>query len=148
MPGGRRVFRLESVLEAGVNELYDILFLRVEEMHKWNPSIQQIKVSCPGHRRRLRTTQTLTLTALGLGFVSAAGFETRWIRNHRHPRGFGPGCRQSDRPEGLCLCQTQPQTQVSCLSQRSGHSAGVLAASGRLCEVQTTRHSAYFHGTL
>ncbi|CAG04804.1 unnamed protein product [Tetraodon nigroviridis] len=47
MPGGRRVFRLESVLEAGVDELYDILFLRVEEMHKWNPSIQQIKVSCP-----------------------------------------------------------------------------------------------------
>uniref|UniRef100_H3BWB3 START domain-containing protein 1 n=1 Tax=Tetraodon nigroviridis TaxID=99883 RepID=H3BWB3_TETNG len=44
MPGGRRVFRLESVLEAGVDELYDILFLRVEEMHKWNPSIQQIKV--------------------------------------------------------------------------------------------------------
>lgn len=46
MPGGRRVFRLESVLEADVDELYDILFLRVEEMHKWNPSIQQIKVSC------------------------------------------------------------------------------------------------------
>ncbi|XP_056881879.1 steroidogenic acute regulatory protein, mitochondrial [Takifugu flavidus] len=44
MPGGRRVFRLESVLEADVDELYDILFLRVEEMHKWNPSIQQIKV--------------------------------------------------------------------------------------------------------
>lgn len=46
MPGGRRVFRLESVLEADVDELYDILFLRVEEMHKWNPSIQQVKVSC------------------------------------------------------------------------------------------------------
>lgn len=46
MPGGKRVFRLESVLEAGIDELYDILFLRVEEMHKWNPSIQKIKVSC------------------------------------------------------------------------------------------------------
>lgn len=46
MPGGRKVFRLESVLEAGVDELYDILFLRVEEMPKWNPSIQQIKVGC------------------------------------------------------------------------------------------------------
>lgn len=44
MPGGGRVFRLESVLEADVDELYDILFLRVEEMHTWNPSIQQIKV--------------------------------------------------------------------------------------------------------
>lgn len=51
MPGGRRVFRLESVMEAGVDELYDILFLRVEEMHKWNPSIQQIKVSCPPKSR-------------------------------------------------------------------------------------------------
>lgn len=45
MPGARRVFRLDAVLEASVDELYDLLFVRVEEMHKWNPSIQQIKVS-------------------------------------------------------------------------------------------------------
>uniref|UniRef100_A0A672I8Y3 START domain-containing protein 1 n=1 Tax=Salarias fasciatus TaxID=181472 RepID=A0A672I8Y3_SALFA len=44
MPGGRKVFRLEVVLEASVEELYDVLFVRVEEMHQWNPSIQQIKV--------------------------------------------------------------------------------------------------------
>ncbi|XP_022599090.1 steroidogenic acute regulatory protein, mitochondrial-like [Seriola dumerili] len=44
MPGARKVFRLEAVLEAGVDELYDLLFVRVEEMHKWNPGIQHIKV--------------------------------------------------------------------------------------------------------
>nr|AGV29989.1 steroidogenic acute regulatory protein isoform 2 [Paralichthys olivaceus] len=43
MPGARKVFRLEAVLEAGVDELYDLLFTRVEEMHQWNPSIQHIK---------------------------------------------------------------------------------------------------------
>ena len=45
MPGARKVFRLEAVLEASVDELYDLLFVRVEEMHQWNPSIQHIKVS-------------------------------------------------------------------------------------------------------
>lgn len=44
MSGARRVFRLEAVLEASVEELYDILFVKVEEMHQWNPSIQHIKV--------------------------------------------------------------------------------------------------------
>uniref|UniRef100_UPI0037E76C65 steroidogenic acute regulatory protein, mitochondrial n=1 Tax=Semicossyphus pulcher TaxID=241346 RepID=UPI0037E76C65 len=44
MPGNRRVFRLEAVLEGSVEELYDILFVRVEEMHLWNPSLQHIKV--------------------------------------------------------------------------------------------------------
>ncbi|KAK0138600.1 Steroidogenic acute regulatory protein, mitochondrial [Merluccius polli] len=39
-----KVFRLEAVLEASAEELYDILFVRVEEMHRWNPSIQHIKV--------------------------------------------------------------------------------------------------------
>lgn len=74
MPGGRRVFRLESVLEADVDELYDILFLRLEEMHKWNPSIQQIKVSCaPFLSITGGTTQALSLTALDLVFVSVAG---------------------------------------------------------------------------
>uniref|UniRef100_A0A3P9AUD8 START domain-containing protein 1 n=2 Tax=Haplochromini TaxID=319058 RepID=A0A3P9AUD8_9CICH len=43
IPGGRKVFRLEAVLDASVDELYNILFVRVEEIHQWNPSIQQIK---------------------------------------------------------------------------------------------------------
>lgn len=46
MPGARKVFRLEAILEGSVDELYEILFVRVEEMHLWNPSIQHIKVSC------------------------------------------------------------------------------------------------------
>ncbi|XP_061565345.1 steroidogenic acute regulatory protein, mitochondrial [Cololabis saira] len=44
IPGAGKIFRLEAVLEASVDELYDILFVRVEEMHRWNPSIQHIKV--------------------------------------------------------------------------------------------------------
>ncbi|XP_049420290.1 steroidogenic acute regulatory protein, mitochondrial [Epinephelus fuscoguttatus] len=44
MPGARKVFRLEAVLEASVDELYDLLFVRVEEMHQWNPSIHHIKI--------------------------------------------------------------------------------------------------------
>ncbi|XP_034564329.1 steroidogenic acute regulatory protein, mitochondrial [Notolabrus celidotus] len=44
MPGARRVFRLEAVLDGSVEELYNLLFVRVEEMHMWNPSIQQIKI--------------------------------------------------------------------------------------------------------
>ncbi|XP_034414838.1 steroidogenic acute regulatory protein, mitochondrial [Cyclopterus lumpus] len=44
IPGAGKVFRLEAVLDASMDELYDILFVRVEEMHQWNPSIQQIKV--------------------------------------------------------------------------------------------------------
>lgn len=45
IPGAGKIFRLEAVLEASVDELYDLLFVRVEEMHQWNPSIQKIKVS-------------------------------------------------------------------------------------------------------
>ncbi|KAM9426602.1 steroidogenic acute regulatory protein, mitochondrial [Pholidichthys leucotaenia] len=44
MPGDRKVFRLETVLDATMDELYDLLFAKVEEMHQWNPSIQHIKV--------------------------------------------------------------------------------------------------------
>uniref|UniRef100_A0A8C4NTX5 START domain-containing protein 1 n=1 Tax=Dicentrarchus labrax TaxID=13489 RepID=A0A8C4NTX5_DICLA len=44
MPGARKVFRLEAVLEASMDELYELLFVRVEDMHQWNPSIQHIKV--------------------------------------------------------------------------------------------------------
>ncbi|XP_075949272.1 steroidogenic acute regulatory protein, mitochondrial [Anarhichas minor] len=44
IPGAGKVFRMEAVLDASVDELYDILFVRVEEMHQWNPSIKHIKV--------------------------------------------------------------------------------------------------------
>ncbi|XP_051523929.1 steroidogenic acute regulatory protein, mitochondrial-like [Myxocyprinus asiaticus] len=44
LKGNRKVFRLEAELDATPEELYDILFIRVEEMHQWNPSIGQIKV--------------------------------------------------------------------------------------------------------
>ncbi|CAK6956725.1 steroidogenic acute regulatory protein%2C mitochondrial [Scomber scombrus] len=44
IPGSTKVFRLEAVLEASPDELYDLLFVRLEEMHEWNPSIQHIKV--------------------------------------------------------------------------------------------------------
>ncbi|XP_028286188.1 steroidogenic acute regulatory protein, mitochondrial [Parambassis ranga] len=44
MPGARKVFRLEAVLEASMDELYNLLFVRVEEMHHWNPGIQHVKV--------------------------------------------------------------------------------------------------------
>ncbi|KAK7904636.1 hypothetical protein WMY93_017243 [Mugilogobius chulae] len=37
-------FNTEAVLDASVEQLYDVLFLKVEEMHQWNPSIQQIRV--------------------------------------------------------------------------------------------------------
>ncbi|XP_022524789.2 steroidogenic acute regulatory protein, mitochondrial [Astyanax mexicanus] len=42
--GNRKVFRLEAELEASPEELYDILFVKVEEMHQWNPSIRHIKI--------------------------------------------------------------------------------------------------------
>lgn len=45
LPGARKVFRLEAVLEGSVDELYNLLFVRVEEMHQWNPSIQHVTVS-------------------------------------------------------------------------------------------------------
>uniref|UniRef100_A0AAY3ZZ00 START domain-containing protein 1 n=1 Tax=Denticeps clupeoides TaxID=299321 RepID=A0AAY3ZZ00_9TELE len=44
LPGGRKVFRLEAVLEASPEVLCDVLFVRVEEMCRWNPSISHIKV--------------------------------------------------------------------------------------------------------
>ncbi|KAF7204257.1 steroidogenic acute regulatory protein, mitochondrial [Nothobranchius furzeri] len=44
VPGSGKVFRLEAVLEASVDDLYDLLFVRVEEMPRWNPSVQHIKV--------------------------------------------------------------------------------------------------------
>ncbi|KAM4526931.1 steroidogenic acute regulatory protein, mitochondrial [Fundulus diaphanus] len=44
IPGTGKVFRLEAVLEASLDDLYDLLFVRVEDMHQWNPSIQHIKV--------------------------------------------------------------------------------------------------------
>ncbi|XP_030630726.1 steroidogenic acute regulatory protein, mitochondrial [Chanos chanos] len=44
LPGARKVFRLEAILDATPEELYEILFVKVEEMHQWNPNISQIKV--------------------------------------------------------------------------------------------------------
>ncbi|XP_054898654.1 steroidogenic acute regulatory protein, mitochondrial [Poeciliopsis prolifica] len=44
MPGAGKVFRLEAVLEASLDDLYDLLFVRVENIHEWNPSVQRIKV--------------------------------------------------------------------------------------------------------
>ncbi|RVE59699.1 hypothetical protein OJAV_G00191270 [Oryzias javanicus] len=44
IPGAGKVFRMEAVLEASVEELYDILYVRVQEMPQWNPSIQHIEV--------------------------------------------------------------------------------------------------------
>ncbi len=44
LTGNRKVFRLEAELNASPEELQDILFFRVEEMHDWNPSISRIKV--------------------------------------------------------------------------------------------------------
>lgn len=66
----------------------------------------------------------------------AAGSEARRARDDHHSRGLGSDSGKPDWPKGLPECQTQLQTQVQPLSRRSGHSAGLLPASGRLCEVQ------------
>uniref|UniRef100_A0A672PCF9 START domain-containing protein 1 n=1 Tax=Sinocyclocheilus grahami TaxID=75366 RepID=A0A672PCF9_SINGR len=44
LTGNRKVFRLEAELNASPEELHDILFFRMEEIHEWNPSIKRIKV--------------------------------------------------------------------------------------------------------
>ncbi|KAJ8406777.1 hypothetical protein AAFF_G00296930 [Aldrovandia affinis] len=44
LPGARKVFRLEAVLDASPEELHHHLFVKAEEMTQWNPSIKQIKV--------------------------------------------------------------------------------------------------------
>ncbi|KAL0964755.1 hypothetical protein UPYG_G00328470 [Umbra pygmaea] len=43
LTGGRKVFRLEAVFDATPEELHQILW-KVEDMHRWNPSIKIIKV--------------------------------------------------------------------------------------------------------
>uniref|UniRef100_A0AAZ3QUN3 START domain-containing protein 1 n=1 Tax=Oncorhynchus tshawytscha TaxID=74940 RepID=A0AAZ3QUN3_ONCTS len=43
LSGDRKVFRLETVLDATPEEIHHILW-KVEEMHQWNPSIKNIKV--------------------------------------------------------------------------------------------------------
>uniref|UniRef100_A0A672PQ96 START domain-containing protein 1 n=1 Tax=Sinocyclocheilus grahami TaxID=75366 RepID=A0A672PQ96_SINGR len=40
LTGNRKVFRLEAELNSSPEELHNILFFRVEEMHEWNPSIR------------------------------------------------------------------------------------------------------------
>ncbi|KAM9832030.1 steroidogenic acute regulatory protein, mitochondrial [Neosynchiropus ocellatus] len=44
MPEARKVFRLDVVLDASMEKIYELLFVRVEEMHQWNPNIHRIKV--------------------------------------------------------------------------------------------------------
>ncbi|XP_062858764.1 steroidogenic acute regulatory protein, mitochondrial [Trichomycterus rosablanca] len=44
LDGNHKVFKLEAELEASPEELYDILFVKVEEMQTWNPNIGYIKV--------------------------------------------------------------------------------------------------------
>ncbi|XP_041939381.1 steroidogenic acute regulatory protein, mitochondrial [Alosa sapidissima] len=44
LPGAKRVFRLEAELDASPEELHDILFVKVEDMSSWNPSIGRIKI--------------------------------------------------------------------------------------------------------
>ncbi|XP_015201752.1 steroidogenic acute regulatory protein, mitochondrial [Lepisosteus oculatus] len=44
LPGTGKVFRLEAVLDATPEELYDDLFVKVEEMNQWNPDVKQIKI--------------------------------------------------------------------------------------------------------
>jgi hypothetical protein len=38
LSGDREVFRLQAVMDASLEELYDILSVRVEEAHRWNNS--------------------------------------------------------------------------------------------------------------
>ncbi|KAI5103651.1 steroidogenic acute regulatory protein, mitochondrial-like, partial [Silurus meridionalis] len=42
--GNRKVFRLEVDLNATPDELYEVLFVKVEEMNEWNPNIAHIRV--------------------------------------------------------------------------------------------------------
>nr|XP_046190861.1 steroidogenic acute regulatory protein, mitochondrial-like [Oncorhynchus gorbuscha] len=44
LSGDRKVFRLETVLDATPEEIHHNLW-KVEEMHQWNPSIKNIKVT-------------------------------------------------------------------------------------------------------
>ncbi|XP_048844185.1 steroidogenic acute regulatory protein, mitochondrial [Brienomyrus brachyistius] len=44
LPGARKVFRLEAVLDASPEELHHHLFINVTEMKLWNPNIQHIEV--------------------------------------------------------------------------------------------------------
>ena len=51
LSGDREVFRLQAVMDASLEELYDILSLRVEEAHRWNNSFQHVKVRWRQRRR-------------------------------------------------------------------------------------------------
>lgn len=44
LQGNRKVFRLEAELDASPEELYEVLFVKVEVMNEWNPCIAHIKV--------------------------------------------------------------------------------------------------------
>ncbi|XP_056627479.1 steroidogenic acute regulatory protein, mitochondrial isoform X1 [Triplophysa dalaica] len=63
LKGNRKVFRLEAELNASPEELYEILFLRVEEMHRWNPSITSIRVLKQVGRNTMVTHEVSAETA-------------------------------------------------------------------------------------
>ncbi|KAG7324717.1 hypothetical protein KOW79_011033 [Hemibagrus wyckioides] len=42
--GNVKVFRLEAELDASPEEIYQVLFVKVEEMSEWNPNISHIRV--------------------------------------------------------------------------------------------------------
>ncbi|KAA0724854.1 Steroidogenic acute regulatory protein, mitochondrial [Triplophysa tibetana] len=63
LKGNRKVFRLEAELDASPEELYEILFLRVEEMHRWNPSITSIRVLKQVGRNTMVTHEVSAETA-------------------------------------------------------------------------------------
>ncbi|XP_060745036.1 steroidogenic acute regulatory protein, mitochondrial [Tachysurus vachellii] len=44
LQGNQKVFRLEAELDASPEEIHEVLFVRVEEMSEWNPSVTHVKV--------------------------------------------------------------------------------------------------------
>ncbi|XP_007902805.1 steroidogenic acute regulatory protein, mitochondrial [Callorhinchus milii] len=44
VPGSGKVFKLELVLDASMEQVYKELYEKLEEMNTWNPSIKQVKI--------------------------------------------------------------------------------------------------------
>ncbi|XP_052427298.1 steroidogenic acute regulatory protein, mitochondrial-like [Carassius gibelio] len=84
LSGNRKVFRLEAELNASPEELHEILFFRLEEMHEWNPSIRRIKVLKHVGRNTLVTHEVSSETAGNLigqrDFLSVRHSSTRESR--------------------------------------------------------------------
>ncbi|XP_046888559.1 steroidogenic acute regulatory protein, mitochondrial [Hypomesus transpacificus] len=66
LPGAKKVFRLEAVLNATPEELHTILFVKVEEMQQWNPSIQHIKILKQVNAETMVTHEVSAATASNL----------------------------------------------------------------------------------